>query len=1066
MNSDRQANRITRVNPGGAATTSHPKGNILVYLVVVILIFGVLGVSLVSLFTTASSSSATPNDAKRARFIAESGIRYALSEIRNSLDIETAAELLNTTAEFKLGKNGGFTANVFSPGLESDQNKTIGAGGSDLRLNVPFSGKFPEDFDVNNAANDVYIVDWFRFKGTSPPDDSFAVVTASPDPGDATDVTLDVGDSYDANIGDTVCFALLVTDGGTISEGNSVYVNEKAAEFFPERNGAIRIFTPNNGNQYDYYYETREAPSAGKVELTNVQEIPGDTWSDITNLQAGDYVILSPFNFRVFASGTSDQTTVDVGYDRPFWALARPSEFTIYMRELLQDKSVVQEGDVIRTQEAGEKMIELGKGTSGTEGFGDLWYGGDKSIGGVNNFCNQGRCLFDLGVRVFFTADVIPGANDGQGFTFALIAGGTLLSPVNTRISAGGDFQLPELLGYAGNSQLDNGPTYLDTTGSGLIPPKMAVEFDTNTDFDAAFNSSLAYCSGSDLVADSRNDPKPENQLRDVVQYVFWGNNTAADFDLPCRITAESYDDNRHDPQKLSLGWSFTAGGALSFGRPAIGADGTVYMSDRDRSLFAFNPDGTVKWTFILGDSNDYAPGIDRSGGAHDGTIYSDTSGNSLVAINPDGTEKWRVFIGSDLDSTPTVGSDGSIYFGTDAGDIIKLNPDDRNNGLAFPTVNEWIFPTLGEVDTIPALSPDESVVYAVSNEHNLYAVNTLTGLEQWRFPILTEPNEINSSPVVNPDDGTIYVGADDNNVYAINPNGTEKWRYATGNEVESSAGLDPNDGTIYIGSDDSKVHAINPDGTAKGMSWPFTTGGPVESSPIVRSDGIVFFGSGDNKVYAVLTNGVKLWEFPTGGDVPSSPAFDRDGFIGDGLIYIGSEDDNFYALASLAKPRNYRNTYVNFQQGYLTSANLDSTVVVDSNNNWLDGAPLTKGPWAVRTEIERASSVNANGNYEYTLRTWIRQCAQSDCNDVKNTPFQDTAGKYDFLPGPPFPDLPFEQVIELTPAEHNDFERFLFGFTTAAGATDTQVVEIRDFQLTFIQPSDPNIIADPTWLP
>ena len=117
MYSDNHANRIGRINPRVGTITADQKGNVLVYLVVVILIFGVLGVSLISLFTTATSSSATPNDAKRARFIAESGIRYALSEIRNSGDIENAATLLNTTSEFKLGKNGGFTANVFSPGL-------------------------------------------------------------------------------------------------------------------------------------------------------------------------------------------------------------------------------------------------------------------------------------------------------------------------------------------------------------------------------------------------------------------------------------------------------------------------------------------------------------------------------------------------------------------------------------------------------------------------------------------------------------------------------------------------------------------------------------------------------------------------------------------------------------------------------------------------------------------------------------------------------------------------------------------------------------------------------------
>ena len=669
-------------------------------------------------------------------------------------------------------------------------------------------------------------------------------------------------------------------------------------------------------------------------------------------------------------------------------------------------------------------------------------------------------------------------SNDGQGFNFALIAGGGLFTPVNTRISAGGDFKLPELLAYGGNSRQDNTPTYLDTTGDGLKPPKMAIEFDTKTNFSETFNSSLVYCSGSDPVPDSRNDPRPDDQNRDVVQYVFWGNNDPADFNLACRITPESYDDNRHDAQALSLNWSSAAGGTISFGRPAIGADGTVYMSDTAGSLFAFNPDGTVQWTFNLTDSNDYAPGIDRTGGPHDGTIYSDISGNSLVAINPDGTEKWRVGIGTDFDSTPAVGPDGSIYFGTDAGQIIKLNPDDRNSLLVFPNLTggrEWIFNTpTAEVDTSPALSPDGSVVYAVSNDNNLYAVNTATGIEEWRFPILTEPNEINSSPTVNPNDGTIYVGADDNNVYAINPSDRKnglpfptgnEWIYPTGNEVESTAGLDPNDGTIYIGSDDSKVHAINPDGTAKGLNWPFTTGGPVESSPIVRSDGTVFFGSGDTKVYAILPDGVKLWEFPTGAAVPQSPAVIGDGFTGDGLIYIGSNDANFYGIASLAQPRNYRNNYVNFQQGFLTSANLDSEVVVDSVNNWLNGSSTQRGPWAARTEVTRAVSANANGNYEYTLLTWIRQCAQSDCSDIKGTAFQDTTLEYNYSPAG-VPDLPFEQVIELTPAEHDKFERFLFGFTTAAGASDTQIVEIRDFQLTFARSVDPTINNDPDWVP
>ena len=1096
-------NRIGPSRSQAWRLTSDNQGTLLVYLVVVLLIFGVLGVSLVSLFTTSTSSSATPNDAKRALFIAESGIRYALSEIRNSPDLETAAELLNTTAEFKLGKNGSFTADVFSPGLQSANNYSYGGSGGSLILDVPYSGKFPEDFDVNNAVNDVYIVNWLDFKGTTATilPNSYALVTSSPDPGGAADVTLDVGDNINAGQGDTICFALLVTDAQTnIPKGSSIYVDEKAAEFFPEQNGAIRIFTPNNGDQYNYFYETRKAPSGGKVELANVREMPGDLWTPIADLRAGDYVILSPYNFRVFASGTSDETTVDVGKNRPFWAMARPSEYTIYMRELLQDKSIVQEGDVIRTQEAGDKKIELGRGSTGTEGFGDLWYGGDKSIGGNNNFCSQGRCVFDLGVRVFFTADVIPGANDGQGFTFALIAGGTLFTPVNTRISAGGDFKLPELLAYGGNSQLDNSPTYLDTTGDGLIPPKMAIEFDTDTNFDLIFNSTLAYCSGSDPVPDSRNDPKPENQLRDVVQYVFWGNNDPTDFNLPCRITPESYDDNRHDAEGddgLSFNWLYDTGGMV-ISSPAVDKtggpyDGTIYVGSNSNNLYAFKPDGTLKWTFpstadiqsspaigtdgtiYVGSNNGrvYAidpsdgsskwsvdtggavissPTIDLTGGPHSGTIYVGSGEESMpgngkiLAIRPNGSIKWQ-FVPTDphsvgdlnVDSSPTVDENGNIYVGADTRVLYALNPDDRTAGLPFPTANEWFFPPLlplaGGVESKPAISASKATVYFEAESFFLYAVNIATGVQRWaldidRFGPVSDDSELESSPVIGPD-GTIFVGSKDGRLYAVNHD-------------DRLAGL--------------------PFPTAR--EWTFDTGGEVRSTPAIGGDGTIYVGSGSGRLFAINPDGTEKWQFPLPttpaiGSVSSSPEVDSSS-----AIYFGSNDNNLYAISGVAVPINYRNTYLNGQRGFLTRADLDSTVAVDDPDNWLDGSPMAKGPWAVRTEIKRATSAIANGNYEYTLLTWIRQCSQSDCSDIKGTPFQDTTGEYLFLPGPPVPDLPFEQVIELTPAEHGDFERFLFGFTTAASATDTQTVEIRDFQLTFIQSGDPTIIADPTWLP
>ena len=62
----------------------NPAGNVLIYVVVLMLIFGVLGIVMVSLFTSTTASTVTRNDSRRARYMAESGMRYAFSEMRKA----------------------------------------------------------------------------------------------------------------------------------------------------------------------------------------------------------------------------------------------------------------------------------------------------------------------------------------------------------------------------------------------------------------------------------------------------------------------------------------------------------------------------------------------------------------------------------------------------------------------------------------------------------------------------------------------------------------------------------------------------------------------------------------------------------------------------------------------------------------------------------------------------------------------------------------------------------------------------------------------------------------------
>jgi outer membrane protein assembly factor BamB len=73
---------------------------------------------------------------------------------------------------------------------------------------------------------------------------------------------------------------------------------------------------------------------------------------------------------------------------------------------------------------------------------------------------------------------------------------------------------------------------------------------------------------------------------------------------------------------------------------------------------------------------------------------------------------------------------------------------------------------------------------------------------------------------------------------------------------------------------------------------WTYTTGGSVDSSP-AAVNGIVYIGSSNDNVYALnATTGALMpgWPYVTGGSV-GSPA------VVGGIIYVGSSDGNVYAL-------------------------------------------------------------------------------------------------------------------------------------------------------------------------
>jgi outer membrane protein assembly factor BamB len=117
-----------------------------------------------------------------------------------------------------------------------------------------------------------------------------------------------------------------------------------------------------------------------------------------------------------------------------------------------------------------------------------------------------------------------------------------------------------------------------------------------------------------------------------------------------------------------------------STGAPTVASDGTIYVNGNPATVYAFYPDGTLKWSYQV--DSCCSPDVSATPAlGQDGTIYVGeyvSTGGVMVALNPDGSLKWR----ADLGTSPTaaaIGGDGTIYFGSGShnpSSLYALNPD------------------------------------------------------------------------------------------------------------------------------------------------------------------------------------------------------------------------------------------------------------------------------------------------------------------------------------------------------------------------------------------------------
>lgn len=97
---------------------------------------------------------------------------------------------------------------------------------------------------------------------------------------------------------------------------------------------------------------------------------------------------------------------------------------------------------------------------------------------------------------------------------------------------------------------------------------------------------------------------------------------------------------------------------------------------------------------------------------------------------------------------------------------------------------------------------------------------------------------------------------------------------------------------TVTDNSGDSS-EVFSKDVNIWGDKWSYATKGEIKpSTPAIADDGTIYVGSDDDSFYAINPDGTEKWSFATGGNIRTSPSIATDG-----TIYIGSDDDYLYAL-------------------------------------------------------------------------------------------------------------------------------------------------------------------------
>lgn len=297
-------------------------------------------------------------------------------------------------------------------------------------------------------------------------------------------------------------------------------------------------------------------------------------------------------------------------------------------------------------------------------------------------------------------------------------------------------------------------------------------------------------------------------------------------------------------------------------------------------------------------------PGITRDTDAEIVYVAYDKRVVALDAVN--GETLWKYEEGdTQFFAVPTL-DNGTMYIGDYEGRLHSVNLEDGTNNWMYEPDRETIIGPVSlrpEDRVISGVAVDGDKVYFGLGSRNVVAVSRETAEEAWTFEtdhgVWGTPLYVPADPENETSQAVLYVVSLDHYLYAIDPaNGDELWSLDLGGAAPGGMTYDPVLKRVYVGTFISELLAV--DLVERHIVARFETEDWLWGKPAleIQEDGTeaLYFGDLKGNLYAlqITDDGFELlWSRDVSEDaIRATP------LLVDDLVIVGSQDKHVYAVA------------------------------------------------------------------------------------------------------------------------------------------------------------------------